>query len=337
MNYLNKAKVVKDDEFYTPYEDIEKAVYRHRDKFKGSIVYCNCDDYRTSNFYKLFKKKFQELGLDQVIATHYVDQQHKLFQLEEPAKPKHATFYESDYVYEHKYQEKINDITEGDGSYDSKYCKRYLRASDIVVTNPPFSIFTDYYRYLKKHKKKFLILAPYTAVFNKEIYDDLRTKQVFLSVKDKDHHITFQKENGTKKEVFCTWLTNLSELQNEKLVCTERYKKEKYQTFYEKDYLINVNRLCDIPTDYYEAMAVPITYFLFHDSEQFEILDQENDNMKVVLTDCATGLPYARGKGLCVESDKKSGNLFDKYTGKYYRVCFRRAIIKRRSKHNDKN
>lgn len=170
---LHKAKKEKNDEFYTQLADIERECYKYKDLFKDKIIYCNCDDARESNFFKYFSMNFEFFGLKKLITTGYKANGHGV-----------AFIYEGD-----KNGNKIVDDEEiqiinleGDGDFKSPECIELLKQADIVVTNPPFSLFREYMSYLINYNKKFLILGNYNAVTYKEIFPYIKNNKIWLGI-----------------------------------------------------------------------------------------------------------------------------------------------------------
>ena len=260
---LSKARKIKNDEFYTFYEDIEKEIGEHKDYLENKIVYCNCDNPKYSQFWKYFKDNFKELKIKKLISTYL-------------SKEAYKTVYNGTTI------EKTKLI--GNGSFESDECLSILKESDVVITNPPFSIFGKYVSTLTSNDKKFLIVGNKNAVFYKDVFPYLKNNQMRLGV----HNITkFYQEDGTiKKFGNIGWFTNLiSKKKKKTLLLTEEYYSKgkskdsslkKYKKYYNFN-AINVDRLADIPKDYYEIMGVPVTYFDYHDDEIFEIVGTDGN------------------------------------------------------------
>ena len=303
---LTTARLARKDEFYTQLSDIEKELIHYREYFRDKVVFCNCDDPYESNFFKYFALYFNALGLKKLIATCYdgspiAQLELPLFQTED-SEPKRKAYKVEISEVPDMDGNGATDLTDvkmllqssdhnvkaelkGNGSFDSPECIELLKQADIVVTNPPFSLFREYLALLEKYEKKFIIIGNTNALSYKEIFqmfqhDRIRTGYtnfnvgMFFQVPDnweKYHHM----ENGKKIARVSTscWFTNMPVTRhNEELILCKKYKPEEYPKFDFYD-AINVNTYTDIPYDYKEAMGVPITFLDKYNPEQFEILD----------------------------------------------------------------
>jgi len=289
---LHKAKASKKDEFYTQLSDIEKELKHYKEHFKGKVVFCNCDDPRISNFFHYFSYNFENLGLKKLITTCYKNQNVDLFSQNDSEKAIYLE-YTGD-----KDGDKIPSLEEtgikyldGDGDFRSEECIELLKKSDIVVTNPPFSLFREYVAQLIEYKKKFLILGHQNAVTYKEIFKLIQDNKIWLGYDNggtkwfgvKDHYDIATEsrkkvENGKKYFSMgsVNWFTNLDiSKRHEDLILCKKYDSEKYQRYDNYD-VINVNKFADIPMDYKGVMGVPITFLDKYNPEQFEILGIAN-------------------------------------------------------------
>lgn len=281
---LQKAKKSKSDEFYTQLCDIERELQYYQDQFEGKIVYCNCDDPRTSNFFKYFVINFHNLGLKKLIASCYIESDNNIFQ-EKNCK---TGFY-------CEYSGKNNQTIEftnfkGNGDFRSIESIELLKQSDIVVTNPPFSLFREFVSQIMKYNKKFLVIGNVNAITYKEVFELIQKNKAWLGVNlgrgisgfiVPDHYKRYGTEvsvNSDGQTIIatngCLWLTNLELPQRHKdIVLTKEYKgnENKYPHFDNCDG-INVNRTQDIPKDYHGLMGVPITFLHKYNPEQFEIV-----------------------------------------------------------------
>ena len=270
---LNKAKKIKNDEFYTQLTDIEKELEHYIDHFEGKTVLCNCDDPQISNFFHYFSYNFEKLGLKKLITTCYKNQQMNLFSKQNAEK---AIYLE----YECTKNGNVPDIKDigtkqlqGDGDFRSKECIELLKESDIVVTNPPFSLFRKYLAQLIEYDKKFLIIGSYNAVTYKEVFPLIKNNKIWLGcnfVKE------FKIPDGSiKKFGNIVWYTNLPhKKRNEELILFKDYYKhgEDFPK-YDKYDAIEVSKVINIPRDYNGVMGVPITFLSKFNPKQFEILD----------------------------------------------------------------
>ena len=241
---LHKAKVAKNDEFYTRLEDIEKELEHYRNHFKGKVVYCNCDDARESNFFKYFSTNFQKLGLKKLITSGL-----KIDGTEDGTDGTDGTgviaIQKGDDI----------DIYDGNGDFRSEECIEFLKEADIVVTNPPFSLFREYVAQLMQYGKKFLIIGNKNAITYKEIFPYIKNNELWLgitSVKD------FIQPNGEiKKFGNICWYTNLEhKKRNEELILYKHYSPTEYPKY--DNYLgFNVDKVADIPVDDFIDIEIP--------------------------------------------------------------------------------
>jgi hypothetical protein len=276
---LQKAKRSKSDEFFTQLCDIERELQYYSNCFRGKVIYCNCDDPKVSNFFRFFKENFQVLGLKKLIASCY--------------KETIALQYGSRACYcEYNGDDEQMEIVPfvGDGDFRSEECVNLLRQSDIVVTNPPFSLFREFVSQIVHFQKQFLIIGNVNAITYKEIFELIQSDRAWLGVNlgrgisgfiVPDHYQQYGTEvsiNEQGQTVIatngCLWLTNLELNQrHEDINLTKVYfgNEEKYPTYDNCDG-INVNRTQDIPMDYDGLMGVPITFLHKYNPDQFEIV-----------------------------------------------------------------
>ena len=278
---LRTAKKNKNDEFYTQLSDIEKELKHYKAHFKGKTVYCNCDDARESNFFKYFFLNFKELGLKKLICTGYKEGGKGVLLITECGDANEDGFINNDEL----------NITEmnGDGDFRSDECIELLKESDIVVTNPPFSLFREYVAQLEEYGKKYLIIGNINAITYKNIFPLIKENKMWLGVSTNGSNRWFQvpnsyihdkkaagyKEENGKKYLFVNgimWFTNLPHSKrNEELILVEKYSADKYPKYDNYD-AINVDKTKDIPMDYEGVMGVPITFLDKYCPEQFEII-----------------------------------------------------------------
>lgn len=290
-NNLHKAKDSKKDEFYTQLSDIENELKHYKDHFKDKIVYCNCDDPRVSNFFQYFSFNFEALGLKKLITTCYKNQDAELFSQNESEQAVYLE-YEGDKNGNH-----VPDIEEigikslsGDGDFRSAECIELLKQADIVVTNPPFSLFREYVAQLIKYEKKFIIVGHQNAITYKEIFKLIKENKIWLGYGFKGgaaHFINQHYEDyasaGDHKEGMIRvsgvqWFTNLDiNKRHEDLLLFKEYTPEEYPTYDNYD-AINVDVTKHIPKDYKGAMGVPITFLDKYNPEQFEIIKFRKGN-----------------------------------------------------------
>ncbi len=250
---LNAAKKAKNDEFYTQLVDIEKEVNNYKKHFKNKVVYCNCDDPEWSNFFKYFNNNFDFLGLKKVITTHY---------------EKGKQSYKLELT---KQGEVVKTDLKGDGDFRSDECIEILKEADIVITNPPFSLYRDFIETMIKYDKKFLIIGNYISIICKDIFNLIKENKLWLGINNvKD----FIESNGEKKGVYATWFTNIKHnKKNEELLLFKYYKgNELDYPKYDNYNAINIDKVKDIPMDYEGYMGVPITFMDKYNPKQFEII-----------------------------------------------------------------
>jgi hypothetical protein len=285
---LQSAKNSKKDEFYTQLSDIEKELKHYKKYFKDKVVYCNCDDPRVSNFFHFFSYNFERLGLKKLIATCYKSQDIDLFSTNKSEKAIYLE-YNGD-----KNQNNIPDINEiginylkGDGDFRSLESIELLKQSDIVVTNPPFSLFREYVSQLIDYDKKFIIIGSQNSISYKEIFNLIKANKLWLgynSVKrftmpENQEHNSIVIENGTRYAVFgnICWYTNLdTSKRHEDIVLYKNYTPEEYP-FFDNYNAINVEKVKDIPCDYDGLMGVPITFLDKYNPNQFTIVGSDYD------------------------------------------------------------
>ena len=294
---LNKAKAAKKDEFYTRLEDIEKELKHYRPHFKGKTVLCNCDDPRCSNFFRYFTLNFEVLGLKKVIATCYKNQDVDLFSQHECEKAVYQ-IYEGDKNHNRKVDNEEIEVKylEGDGDFRSKECVALLEEADIVVTNPPFSLFREFVSFLVQHNKKFLIIGNINAIKYKEIFPLIMGNKLWLGASIHSGDREFQvpddyplqasgwrvDEDGKKyiRVKGVRWFSNLDyDERYEDIPLFKKYTPQEYPTYDNYD-AIEVSKTCDIPCDYFGAMGVPITFLDKFNPNQFEILGHMSSHGK---------------------------------------------------------
>lgn len=283
---LHKAGKAKKDEFYTLPDTIERELKHYKDQFRGKVVFCNCDDPRESNFVKYFSMNFEHLGLKKLIATHYKEA--NLFTQEPP--------YKLEYTGD-KNGNRMPDPDEfvtkmiGTGDFRSQECIALLEEADIVVTNPPFSLFREYVAQLRDYNKKFLILGDQNAITYKETFTYIKENKLWLGYDNggtkwfqvpMDYDIPTESrkkiENGVKYFSMgrILWFTNLETTKrHEDIVLYKKYTQEEFPEYDNYD-VINIDRVSDIPMDYGGVMGVPITFVDKYNPKQFEILGIAN-------------------------------------------------------------
>ena len=331
---LHSAKHNKKDEFYTQIVDIEREMRHYRHHFKGKVVYCNCDDPYVSAFFEYFTKNFEFLGLKKLITTCYKSQRLDLFSQND-----------SEVAIKMEYMGGApnslptpDDIgvtpLQGDGDFRSQECIDILKQADIVVTNPPFSLFIDYVTQLAGFDKKFIIIGHQNAITYKDVFALIKANKMWLghgfkrnmahfitphyqdTASDTDHREGMIRVSGV------VWYTNLDHnKRHEEMILVQRYHgNEAIYPHYANFDAIEVSRTQDIPVDYEGLMGVPITFLTKYNPEQFEII----------------GSSLALGKSMAEIAEKGSyqqcGPSFYISNGdKTYRRMYHRIIIKNRN------
>lgn len=282
---LAAARAAKEDEFYTQLADIERELSNYREHFKGKVVYCNCDDPRVSGFVHYFSYNFERLGLKKLLATCYKNQNVDLFSQNDSERAVKLV-YTGD-----KNGSGVPDpsefdveLLEGDGDFRSAESIELLKEADIVVTNPPFSLYREYVAQLMEHNKHFVILGPQNAISYKEIFPLLKDGRMWLGNRsgamkfrvptDKVKDGLIVDEEGNKFQNFgnICWFTNLDfPKRHENLILYKSYTQAEYSKYDNFD-AIEVSKVSDIPVDYDGVMGVPITFLDKHNPEQFEIV-----------------------------------------------------------------
>jgi len=282
---LHKAKDSKKDEFYTQLEDIERELRYYRNHFKDKVVYCNCDDPRVSNFFHFFSYNFEKLGLKKLIATCYKNQDADLFSTN---KSDAAVYLE--YTGD-KNNNNVPDVEEigvkdlkGDGDFRSEESIELLKEADIVVTNPPFSLFREYVAQLIEYDKKFIIVGHQNAIGYRDIFQLFKENKIWLGYGFKggaahfinkhyeDYAAAGDHKDGMIRVSGVTWFTNLDiNKRHDDLILYKNYSEADYIK-YENFDAINVDKTKDIPIDYKGYMGVPITFMDKYNPEQFEII-----------------------------------------------------------------
>lgn len=282
---LQEAKSNKKDEFYTQLSDIERELKHYKQHFKGKVVYCNCDDPRVSNFFHYFSYNFEKLGLKKLITTCYKNQDMDLFSVNKSEQAIYLV-YEGD-----KNENRVPDPNEigvkklkGDGDFRSKECIELLKQADIVVTNPPFSLFREYIAQLIEYDKMFLIIGSQNSISYKELFKLIQGDKIWFgyntvkkfTMPESYEHNSVKVENGIKYAVFgnICWYTNLDiAKRHEDLILYKIYKgnEDEYPKYVNYDAL-EVSRVKDIPIDYEGEMGVPITFLDKYNPNQFEII-----------------------------------------------------------------
>jgi len=332
---LNSARSAKNDEFYTQITDIEKELWHYKEQFRDKVVFCNCDDPYESNFFKYFALNFKFWGLKKLIATCYAGSpiantelslfDHEPVENKTTKSPHKIEIVEvddyngdtavdlADVEYLLRNHKNVLTRLKGDGDFRSAECIELLKQADIVVTNPPFSLFREYVAQLMEYKKQFVIIGSMNAITYKEIFKFIQENKLWVGYGFANGNAYFKvspgnadyaagvynPETGTVKFRNVHWFTNLE--------TKKRYEEFKlYKTYNAKEYpkydnydAIEVSKLAEIPVDYDGYMGVPITFIDKHNPKQFEIVGQTGViDPEDICTEYKGGRPYIDGKRL---------------------------------------
>ena len=271
---LHTAKSVKNDEFYTRFEDISKEVTHYKEFFKDKVVYCNCDRVdgeNRSNFFVYFATYFEILGLKRLICTTYnKGGKGRLFIYDGDTNGNKIIDDEEIYTIE----------MDGDGDFRSEECVKWLKKCDVVVTNPPFSLFRDFVAQLVKYDKKFLIIGNKNAITYKEIFPLIKNNKLWLGVTSPEDFVQPKGDKKKNMKGLTRWFTNIEHSNRTyPLDLYKNYNAEKYPKYDNYD-AINVDKVTDIPCDYNGVMGVPVTFLDKYCPTQFEIVGMAEDNGK---------------------------------------------------------
>lgn len=301
---LIRAAAAKEDEFYTQLSDIEDELQYYEKHFKGKIIFCNCDDPNVSNFFHFFSYNFERLKLKKLITTCYKNQQMSLFS---QGLSERAIYLEYDGMKKNnktrvpiQSEIKIKHLKE-DGDFRNEECIKILKKSDIVVTNPPFSLFRNYIAQLVEYNKKFIVIGNKNAISYKEVFKLIKENRMWVGVTPMSKDMLFDvpktyanklvktKKKGSGYKIVdgvvkarsqSVWFTNLDfPKRHEDSILREKYIPKQYPKF-DNYNAISVNTTKNIPMDYRGAMGVPITFLDKFNPDQFEIIGNDVDLLK---------------------------------------------------------
>lgn len=367
---LNKAAKAKKDEFYTQLTDIEKEMRFYRDYFKGKTVFCNCDDPFESNFFKYFAMNFNPLGLKKLIATcyatspvageeleYYIEKDGQLSFCSDPnsvpiqvLEEKHPYRIEitevtdengdgridlADVEYLLKNKKNMLSLLSGDGDFRSPECVELLKEADIIVTNPPFSLFQDYVEQLIAYNKKFVIIGNINAISYREVFPLIMQNKIWLGASihsgDREFRVPGSyplraagfrvDEQGNKyiRVKGVRWFTNLDyEQRHEEMILYKQYTPKEYPKYVNYD-AIEVGKTTEIPCDYYGDMGVPITFLDKYNPDQFEIVGNSQFLVRKVSDDVKAHGDYPQIGRFYL--DRGNGT---------YRKMYERLVIRRK-------
>jgi hypothetical protein len=329
---LRKARKAKNDEFYTQLSDIENELSHYKEHFKNKVVFCNCDDPEESMFWLYFSRNFEYLGLKKLIATHY-----------EENKPS----YKLELFKDINDDGKINQLDvvktslKQNGDFKSPESITILKEADIVVTNPPFSLFREYVAQLMEYDKKFLIVGNMNAITYKEFFPLLKDNKVW---RGHDLLKEFAQPDGSiKKFGNICWFTNLKhKKRNEDIILYKTYKgNESDYPKYDNYDAINVDKVKDIPMDYDGVMGVPITFIGSYNPEQFEIIGQGRSDLCSNMTNMSQQFVddyYKAGGTGCYKKGNPLLGYYDKNgkaTVPYMRILIKKKANKKEASNED--
>lgn len=281
-SFFKNAKLNKRDEFYTQLIDIEKELVHYQSHFKNKVVFCNCDDFRTSNFFKYFVENFRKLGIKRLICASY----------------KRNDFYPNGFWYLYTGVENIEsdiqnnniNLFKGDGDFRSEESIELLKQADIVVTNPPFSLFREHIKQIEEYNKRFLTIGNVNCITYKDIFKMIQENKAWLGINlgrgisgfivpdDYELYGTEVKIDKKGRRIVspnnCLWLTNLDNFKRHENIplLKSYYENTNSYPYYDNYNAININKTKDIPYDYEGYMGVPITFLHKFNPSQFEII-----------------------------------------------------------------
>jgi len=319
---LTKARLNKKDEFYTQLKDIEAELKHYKEHFKNKVVLCNCDDPTKSNFWKYFSENFNDLELKKLISTHF---------------EKDKASYKLELYKENGQLKTLKTPFQGNGDFRSEGVIDVLKEADVVVTNPPFSLFREYIAQLVKYNKKFVVMGNNNAITYKEIFKLIKENKLKLGFNvnksmefqlPDDYDKWDRVDNEGKKYgrvPAISWFTNLDiKKQVEDLKLYKTYKgNEDYYHRYDNYDAINVDKVKDIPIDYDGVIGVPITFLKYYNPEQFEILGLTQGSDDAYKTKKYTKKDYPNANSL-----NSRGVIICKGVPK---VLYARVLIKRKN------
>ena len=288
---LHKAKEKKNDEFYTQLTDIEKELKHYKKHFENKVIFCNCDDPEWSNFWKYFSLNFDHLKLKKLIATHF-EEKKQSYKLEM-------------YRDEAGVHTEIKTL-EQNGDFRSPESIKLLKEADIVITNPPFSLFREYIAQLMEYNKSFVIIGNKNAITYKEFFPLLKENKVWIGFNNV--HEFLQPDGTVRKFGNIGWFTNLDIVKrHEDLILYKKYNEEDYPKYDNYD-AINVDKISEIPMNYNGAMGVPITFLDKYNPEQFDII----------------GISGNLANAIMIEGKRKAGRFYIGNKRLYDRIVIKR-------------
>ena len=369
---LNKAKLQKNDDFYTQLSDIENELKHYKKHFAGKVVYCNCDDPKISNFYKYFSLNFEALRLKKLVTTCYKNQNMDLFSNQTSEKAiwlecNQGTYENEAYIPPDPIVRYLN----GDGDFRSPECVDLLKQADIVVTNPPFSLFREYVAQLIEHDKKFVIIGNKNAITYREFFPLIRDNSMWVGQTPMGKDLLFDVPDKYAQELVETetkregssyrlidgivkarsqsiWFTNLDYPKRyDDLYCYKLYSPDDYPK-YDNYHAIEVSKTENVPVDYDGTMGVPVTFLDKHNPDQFEILGVAylwddsfeshtfyDDYVEMRPNGTKTGMSGKKANGLAVLKGRPpKGNYLVNDEDTIVHTRYKRIFIKRKPRPN---
>jgi hypothetical protein len=310
---LNTARDAKNDEFYTRRSDIEKEMRHYRKQFCNKVILCNCDDPYENHFFKYFALNFNFLGLKKLIATCYAGSPiantelslfdhepvedkttkspHKIEIVEVDDYNKDGAVNLADVEYLLRNHKNTLTRLKGDGDFRSAECIELLKHVDIVVTNPPFSLFREYVAQLMEYKKNYLVIGNKNAITYREIFSFINKDRLWLGHTSPQEFLLPDGTISKQVQGLCRWFTNLDTTKrHEDLILYKKYTPQEYPKYDNYD-AIDVGKVVEIPVDYEGVMGVPITFLDKYNPKQFEIVGLIAGNIKGL-----AGIPSKIGK-----------------------------------------
>lgn len=372
---MAKAKSNKNDEFYTRIEDIENELKHYKEQFYNKIVLCNCDDPFESNFFKYFALNFNTLHLKKLITTcyngskiigtqlslfdikniNYIEKERKAYKVEITNVPdlnKDGSIDLNDIKQLLKLNNNNIKLLKGDGDFRSEECLKFLDEADIVVTNPPFSLFKEYVPLLVNHNKKFLIIGNMQTIKYKEIFPLILDNKLWAGYSfNKTFEFIMPNSYELKGKAYVDkdgnkhgfvpgicWLTNLDvPKRHEKMILYKRYDPEYYKKYDNYD-AIEVKNVNEIPCDYSGKMGVPISFLEKYNPEQFELIGSSDipetlEGVRILGKEWINKYKEQGGTGHYTANMKSIG-----FSGEgKYKVIFSRLIIKNKELEENSN
>ena len=262
-NNLHNAKRQKNDEFYTTRATVELELNHYKEHFRGKVVYCNCDDPIESEFTRYFARKFEDWELKKLISTGYKESGHGVMYVYEGDKNGNLVPDRSEW--------KITEL-QGNGDFKSEECVELLKQADIVVSNPPFSLFREYVAQLIEYGKEFLIIGNKNAITYKEIFPLIKENKLWLGISFPNEFILPNGEITKTVSGLCRWFTNLThDKRNKPLDLVQKYDP-RYYPKYENYDCIECSKVMDIPVNYDGVIGIPITFLDKYCPNQFRIV-----------------------------------------------------------------